>query len=81
VQIKNKVQVIDLLINLLNQINKNSDEVNLSEILDSLDRLFIVSNFEKATKIDLNDLLIDPDSWKNLETLSEKIIEVILNES
>lgn len=80
-QIKNKVQVIDLLINLLNQLNRNSSEVNLSEILDSLDRLFIVSNFEKVTKIDLNDLLIDPKSWKNLETLSEKIMEAILNES
>jgi acyl carrier protein len=81
VQIKNEAQVINLLNNLLGQINKNSNEVNLSETLDSLDRLFIVSNFEEVTKIDLNDLLIDPSAWKNLKTLSERIIEKILHES
>jgi len=81
VQIKNQAQVIYLLNNLLSQINKNSNEVNISETLDSLDRLFIVSNFEEVTKIDLNDLLIDPSVWKDLKTISGRIIEKILNES
>ena len=46
------------------------DYVNLGEKLDSLDRLEVISTCEAALQLDLTEILIEPECWVSLDSLT-----------
>jgi len=71
---KNVTRIEQTLVSALFQVNVlEGDYLNLGEILDSLDRLEVISFCESELQMDLTRVLIEPDCWITFKTLAASI--------
>jgi acyl carrier protein len=67
------------LIATLNEVNIcEKDYVSLAEKLDSLDRLEVISACEDAFQVDLTAVLVEPECWVSLDSLTKAIKNIFL---
>jgi hypothetical protein len=75
-------QLRDIIISELNFLGiLEKDHISLGPLLDSLDRLTVITKCEIFCGTDLTDVLIEPASWDSIHNLVESIITKCENEA
>ena len=75
-------QLSEMIISELNFLGiLEKDHSSLGPLLDSLDRLAVITKCEIFCGTDLTDVLIEPVSWDSIHNLVESIITKCKNET
>ena len=77
---KPKVEIVKKIIELVGTLSNEDfiviQNARLSEILDSLEMLYIVDYLEEFCGLNLSVLLLEKQFWQSVDSLAEKIMSI-----
>lgn len=77
---KPKVEIVKKIIELVGTLSNEDfiviQNARLSEILDSLEMLYIIDYLEEFCGLNLSVLLLEKQFWQSVDSLAEKIMSI-----